>query len=166
MIKHEARQLAQIELELRVGRRSLFVTADRGLRETLGALRIGSVWNAVISHLGLIQLVDLLLGVEAEPRSLARVLWGIMEYNEHAAMRDYFIDLALKRRDEALVMTLPEIIDEFVRGAERSAKLEGIRFYTKQVEDKAKAARFLDRFEQQFFEKMAEAVRRRRMQSN
>ncbi len=165
LIKHEARQLAQIELELRAGRKSLFVTADRGLRETLGNLRLGAVWNVVISHLGLVQLVDLLLGVEAEPRSLARVLWGIMEYNEHAAMRDYFIDLALKRQDEALAMTLPQIIEEFVGEAQKSAKLEGIRFFTRNVEDKAKAARFLDRFELQFFEKLAEAVRHRKLQA-
>ncbi|HEX9224778.1 MAG TPA: SIR2 family protein [Candidatus Acidoferrales bacterium] len=164
LIEHEALQLAQIEMELKVGRRSYFVTADKGLREIVNTIRLGNVWNVVISHLGLVQLTDLLLGVDAEPRSLARALWGIMEVDDHAALRDYFIDLALKKRDEALVMTLPQILNEFVEQAEKAAKLEGVRFFTKQLEDKAKAARFLDRFEKQFFENMAEAVRRRKAQ--
>lgn len=164
LVEHEALQLALIELELDVGRRTLFVTADKALREIVNTIRMGTAWNVVISHLGLVQLTDLLLGVDAEPRSLARVLWGVMEIDEHAALRDYFIDLALKKYDEALVMTLPQIIGEFVSDAERAAKQEGVKFFTKQVEDKAKAARFLDRFEAQFFEKMAETIRRRKAQ--
>lgn len=162
LIQHEAKQLAQIELELKLGRRALFVTADRSLREILGLIRLGGAWNVVISHLGLVQLIDLLLGVDAEPRSFARVLWGILEVEEHAALRNYFIDLALKRYDEALVMALPEIVDEFATDAERAAKLEAIHFSARKIEDKAKAARFLDRFEKQFYEKMAEAVQRRK----
>ena len=79
-------------------------------------------------------------------------------------MRDYFVDLALKTFDEARVMTLPQIIGEFVSEAERAAKQEGVKFSTKRVEDKAKAARFLDRFEGKFFENMAEAIRRRKAQ--
>ena len=165
LIEHEARQLAQIELELKQGWRSYFVTADKGLREILALTRPGMAWNVVISHLGLVQLIDLLLGVDVEPRSLARLLWGIMEVDEHASLRNYFVDLALKRRDEALVMTLPEIIDRFVEDAERAAKLERVKFFTKSVEDKAKAARFLDRFEENFFAGMAEVVQRRRKQN-
>ena len=162
LIQHEALQLAQIELELKLGRNTYFVTADRALREILNSIRLGTAWNVVISHLGLVQLTDLLVGVDADPRSLARVLWGIMEVDEHAALRDYFIDLAIRKHDEVLVMTLPEIIEEFVPEAEKAAGLEGVKFFTKRVEDKAKAARFLDRFEEQFFEKMADAVNRRR----
>ena len=164
LVEHEALQLAQIELEMAVGRRTLFVTADKTLREIVNTIRLGTVWNVVMSHLGLVQLTDLLLGVDAEPRSLARVLWGIMEIHEHAALRDYFIDLALRKYDEALVMTLPQIIEEFVSDAERAANQEGVKFFTKQVADTVKAARFLDRFEVQFFEKMADIIRKRKGQ--
>lgn len=164
LIEHEAKQLAQLELELKTGRHCYFVTADKALREIVGLIRPGSVWNVVISHLGLVQLADLLLGVDADPRSLARLLWGIMDIDEHTALRDYFIDLALRRHDEALAMTIPQIIEEFVGDAEKAAKLERVKFFTRAVEDKAKAARFLDRFEKQFFEKMEEALRRRKAQ--
>ncbi len=164
LIEHEARQLAQIELDLKQGWRSYFVTADKELREILALSRPGMAWNVVISHLGLVQLIDLLLGVDVEPRSLARVLWGVMELDEHASLRNYFVDLALKTRDEALVMTLPQIIDRFVVDTERAAKLEGVKFFTKGVKDKAKAARFLDRCEVNFFAGMAEVVQRRRKQ--
>ena len=133
-------------------------------REIVGLIRPGSVWNAVISHLGLVQLADLLVGVDADPRSFARLLWGILDVDEHTALRDYFIDLALRRHDEALAMTIPQIIEEFVGDAEKAVKLERVRFFTRAVEDKAKAARFLDRFEKHFFEKMEEAVRRRKVQ--
>ncbi len=164
LVEHEALQLAQIELELGVRRRTIFVTADKALRQIVNTIRLGTAWNVVTSHLGLVQLTDLLLGVEAEPQSLARILWGPMEVDAHAALRDYFIDLALKKYDEALVMTLPEIIGEFVSEAERAAKLEKVRFFTREVEDKAVAARFLDRFEAQFFEKMADVIRKRKAQ--
>lgn len=166
LIDHEATQLTQLELELKSGRRTYFVTADKALREIVGLVRMGISWNVTISHLGLIQLTDLLVGIEAEPISLARALWAISEMDEKAALRDYLVDLVLKKRDAAMVMALPEIIDTFVMDAERAAKIEGIRFFTRDEEDKANAARFLDRFEEEFFRYMAEAVVRHKKAEN
>lgn len=166
LIEHEAHQLALIQLELQAGRGTYFVTADRALREIVNTIRLGAVWNVVISHLGLVELTDLLLGVDAEPRSLARVMWGVVEVDEHARLRDYFTNLALRTYDDALVMTLPEILNEFVEETENEAKLEGVKLFTRDVHDKAKEARFLDRRETSFFENMAEAISRRKTQGD
>ncbi len=164
LVRHEALQLALVELEVGEGLGTYFVTADKSLRSIVTTIRLGRAWNVVISHLGLVQLTDLLLGVEADPRSLARLMWGVVEVDGHAAVRDYFVDLALRKYDEALVMALPEIMEDLVSEAEKAARLEGVDFFGKRTEDRAKAARFLDRFEARFFENMAEAVRKRKAQ--
>lgn len=164
LVDHEAKQLSLIEAELSHGRKSFFVTADKNLRGIVTRTRIGSAWHAVLSHYGLLELVDLLVGVELDPQSLSRFLWGIVEIDEQAALRDYFIERALKRYDEALVMSLPEIVDDFVQDTARAAEVQKISFYSRNVEDKAKAAKFLDRYEEQFFTNWAELVRLRRQQ--
>lgn len=164
LIEHEALQLALLESELEAGRSSYFVTADKTLREIVSTTRQGRSWNVVISHVGLVQLADLLLGVEAEPRSLASLMWGIVEVDEHSSLRNYFVNLALKTYDEAIVMNVPQIIEQFADLAEREAKLEGLDLISNLLNDRAKTARFLDRFENEFFQSMAKVIRRRKAQ--
>ncbi|MFY9585529.1 MAG: hypothetical protein WAR21_13670 [Candidatus Acidiferrales bacterium] len=140
------------------------MTADNALREILNVVRPGIVWNVVISNFGFVELVDLLLGLDVDPPSFARFIWGIIELDEKAHFRNYFIDVAVKTMDEATLMALPEILDSLVDEAQKVAKEWRVRFFTKKLKDKAQGARFLDRLEDEFHAKMGEALERRRRQ--
>jgi len=166
LIEHEAKQLTQIEVELDRGQHSIFVTADNRLRRILNEERIGKVWNVVLSNFALVGLVELLVGLRTEPEGLARFLWGIAELDEVATLRDFFITRAAKKYDEALLMTLPQFTDELARSAAKNAKLEGINFWSRDIDQKAKAARFLDRLEKEFYSNMAKVIRHSKQQNN
>jgi hypothetical protein len=158
LIRDEAHQLARLRSELESGRRVLFVSADNRLRRLAVGPVLGYVGGAIVSHLALVQLIDLLVGVEAEPRSLARLLWGVRHVDDKMAIRNYLVDLALQRYDEAMVMSLPMILEAVVEHSSEEARREGLPFWGREPEDQARVARFLDRVEDQFFEAMTEAV--------
>ena len=66
--QHEANQLALLEQAIEAGRRPVFVTADAKLRRAVRASgRLRPLMDSLISHLGLIQLVDLLVGLRVDP---------------------------------------------------------------------------------------------------
>ncbi len=158
LITDEARQLATLIADLQAGQRTLFVSADRRLRRLAVGPVLGYVGGAIVSHVALFQLVDLLVGVEAEPRSVARFLWGVHYLDNEMALRNYFVDLALQRHEEAMVMPLPMIVEAVAAHAADQAERQQIRFWTRVPEDQARASRFLDQVEDQFFEAMSEAV--------
>ncbi len=165
LVEHEARQVAMLELELRSGRKSYFFTADKTLRGILGDIRLGAAWNVVISNRGLIHIADLLVGIDSDPGSIVRSLWAISELDAERALREYFVNRVLKKYDEAMVLALPQIIDRIVEQAKHAVRVERINFFGTEVSEKVKAKNFLDRFEEQFFEAMAEELEKRKRQS-
>lgn len=166
LILHEIRQLAQLEFDLRNGHHSYFVTADRRLRDTISLSRPGVAWNAVISNHGLVQLIDLMVGLRLEPRSHSRMVWAIAEMDQVSVLKDYFVSLALKKHDEALLMAIPEIIDLLVDKAEKEARVEKIKLRSRSTKERARAKKFLDRFEEEIFDALAEEIKRRRRQES
>ena len=163
LVQNEALQLAKLSEELAVGRRVLFVSADRRLRRLVGAPSFGAVGGAIISHVGLVQLIDLLIGANADARSLSRLFWGVHALDEKEALREYLTHLALRKMEETSTLSLPEILDKVVERASARAASEGIRLLDeRKVEDLARSTAFLDRVADEFFEAMNEAVERRK----
>jgi len=164
LIKHEARQLARIKGDLDRGDRPVFVSADNRLRKAAIGPVLGEAGGAILSHLGLIQMIDFFVGMKSEPTSLARLLWGIgfLEEQDSArlTLRRYFTDRALQAYDSAFVLKLPEVLDKVVHEAAVAAREEGIRLDMQR--DQAKTAKFIDRFEDGFFRHMNEAVEKLR----
>jgi hypothetical protein len=158
LIADEARQLAKLKEELEGGRRSVFVSADRRLRRLAVGPVLGYAGAATVSHVGLVELVDLLVGVRTDGPSLARLIWGVHAHDQRLAVRNYLVDLALGRRDEAMVMSLPTILDAVVEAAGGEAEREGLMFWSRAPEEQARVAKYLDRVEDKFFEAMDEAV--------
>jgi len=163
LIRNEALQLARLCDELAMNRRVVFVSADRRLRRLVGGPRFGGVGGAIVSHVGLVQLIDLLIGANADPRGLSRLFWGVHSLDEKEALREYLTNLALRRMEEASTLTLPEIVDKVVERASARAASEGIRLLDeRRVEDLARSTAFLDRVEDEFFELMREAVEKQK----
>jgi len=163
LIEHEASQLARLSTDLSAGIRSVFVTADTRLQRIARQGIDQRVVGAIISHLGLIQLVDLLVGIEADSKSLARMMWAIRAADTEFLLRRYFVDLALPELHATLqTKTLAAIVDDLVPQMAKDGRLEKIHFTAPlySLHDHAVTARFLDRFENRFFENMREAIER------
>lgn len=160
LIEHEARQLTRLVLDLKYGIRAIFVTADERLRRLAADIVTREVGHAIISHRGLVQLIDMLVGVKSDPVSLARLIWGGGLDDEAAMIRDYYTALALQHYNDAMAMTLPEVLNAFVPEVIRASEREGVDLFPGgNVESKSRTARFLDRFEDQFYASMAEVIR-------
>jgi hypothetical protein len=163
LIEHEAAQLTRLSTDLSAGIRSVFVTADARLQRIARQGIDQRVVGAIVSHLGLIQLVDLLVGIQVDAKSLARMMWAIRAADTEFLLRRYFVDLALPELQATLqTKTLAGIVDDLVPEMTKGGRLERIRFTPPvySVRDHAVTARFLDRFENRFFENMREAIER------
>jgi hypothetical protein len=169
LINHEAAMLTRLVLDMEAGRKPLFVTADRRLMGLCQGPILGRCANAMVSHLGFIQLVDLVFGIETDRRALARLIWSIgrgrSDEDERIAIRNYLIDVALQHYDDALAMAMWEVVDKFSDEAAAAAKAEGISMFPENEDSRARTAAFLDRFEQDFFKNMAEVIKRREMEA-
>jgi hypothetical protein len=76
LIEHEGKQLAQLSVDAEQGRRSLFVTADARLRRLAVGPVLGRAGSVTISHIALVQLIDMLVGIKSDPTSFGRLLWA------------------------------------------------------------------------------------------
>jgi len=164
LIDHEAMQLARLMLDMQAGRKPLFVTADRRLMGLCRGPILGTCADAMVSHLGFVQLVDLLLGVKTDKRALGRLMWSVGFSDERTAIRNYLIDLALQHYDDARAMAMWEVVDVIADEATEAAEVQGVTMFPTREEDKARTAAFLDRFEQDYYKNMAEVVRKREAQ--
>ncbi len=162
LIDHEALQLTQLSLDIKNGQKPLFVTADKRLMSLLNRGSLEGLEKHLVSHLGLIQLIDLVIGLGDNPdkRALARLMWSVEYSEEETSIMNYLIDLALRYVDEAKTMAMWEVVDEIVQNASKEAEDEGISLSLKygSQQDRARLAKFLDRFEDDFFAKMNEVI--------
>ncbi|MFP3754145.1 SIR2 family protein [Cupriavidus sp. SIMBA_020] len=163
LIEHDAIQLAALARDLDEGKRSVFVTADKGLREIVGTIRGSTVAEHMISHIGLTQLVDLLVGDGAESRSLAHLMWDARVSEKANDVRQYFTALCLQSYDEAMAMELPSLVEEFSDRVIREAKRTGIN--VEAGGDDRKLFTIAGTFEDDFFNAMRNQIEKRNKQA-
>lgn len=158
--EHEADQILLLERDIRQRRRPLFVTADMQLQRIVRELRAFShISSAVVSQFGFIGLVDIMVGLTADKRSLARLMWAVPRTEAQHQVRDYFIARVLKEYDAALATAMHRVIDNIVDETVQAAKIEGVSLSGgEHVEDIARTAKLLDRYEEQFFKLMREEI--------
>lgn len=163
LIKHEARQLTLLSNARVAGRRAYFITADKKLRAIVDQEVFGGLRDALLSPMSFVQLIDLLVGVDVQPSSLARVFWSVRAVDEEGVLRNYLLDLALKNYDAALLLDMGEVLDRTIYTAKKHALLEDIQLMPSDVGDEnaGKTTRFLDRVEESFFSEMAKEMKRR-----
>ena len=167
LIAHEARQLARLRRDQRAGSRSLFVSADNRLKRATSGHILGPVGDQIVSHVGLVMLLDFLVGLNTSDASLSRLMWGVRaledELNNFLGLRAYFTDIALQELDEVKALALPEVLDKLIAEidvAERGGAMSG-RIRRGRGADQAENAKMLDRFEKRFNEFMREAIEKR-----
>jgi hypothetical protein len=162
LIEHEARQLLRVKLDLDKRYRVLFVTMDNKLRRFSTGPVLGYAGSALITNSAFVQLIDLLIGLNSQSDSMARLLWGSFLSDDTLVIINYFTNLALNKYDEAMAMTISEVLDTFVPYVAGKAKQEGLNISPGgDIEHKIRLSEFMDRFEDEFYEEMAKIIRKR-----
>lgn len=163
VIRHDASQLAVINAELHDGVRTMFVSADRGIRFALEYEGFSAISNSMMTHLGLAQLVELLVGQLPASRGLASLFWMSPVSDDTSRIRSYLIALALREHDAALAMGMSEVVNEIAEDAGMELARKRLRLDSDASNDRAEVNKTLERYESSFFQKInAEANRIRR----
>lgn len=160
VIRHDAFQLAILNRDIEEGRRSVFVTADRLLRVALDKKGFGYLNSATITHLGLAQLIELLVGKVAEPRGLASLLWMSDVSSETERVRNYLLNIALAEHDAALAMVMTDVVDALVEDFGFEMERKDLSLEPAGKEDRASLHASLERVESQFYARMRREVER------
>jgi GNAT superfamily N-acetyltransferase len=163
-VRHDAIQLAILDEDRRKGIRSLLVSADRRLRESLRNSRLVYLANGIITGLALTQLIDLMVGNAADDRGLTMLYWASHISTGTDAVRNFLIDKALDQYDEAIAMQMGDLVDGIAQEAAREADRRGIDLTNGQRPDVASAIQFVGTFEDKFYTGMREIIERRRSQ--
>lgn len=162
VVRHDAVQLAILNADLAEQRRSVFVSADRGIRFALQSDGYGAVANSVLTHLGLTQMVELLVGRLASPRGVASLLWMSPVSSDSERIRSYLVGLALREHSVAAAMYLPDVIGEIVEDAGFELQRKNLKLETDSRGDRTEIGRVLERYEKDFFKKMNAEIDRRK----
>lgn len=155
LISHDAVQLSALHRDIEKGQRSLLISADRTLRTKIGKGEFADLANIIVSPLGLTQLIDLLLGGAPESRALGSMMWFAKSSEATSHVRNYLVDLALKKYQEALSMEMHRMIDDISEDVAAAAEKEHISIPPDQ-RDKRKLWRLLEQFEDKFYANMRE----------
>jgi hypothetical protein len=158
--KHEGCQVALMRSAVEKGRRVLLVTADKLLRRAVAQSPYSYLRDSFMSPRNLVQLVDLLVGVEVNPNSLSRLLWTVRIADERAAIKDYLISRALPHYNAALLLKMNDLLDGYVERILKEAKLEEIDLVPTRTAQKIATSKFMDRVEDQIFASLAEEVKK------
>lgn len=163
-VRHDAVQLTAIDEDRKRGVRSIFVTADRTLRQYVGSSKYPSLATNMLSNVGLAQLVEILIGGQnnGAALSMSHLLWSAKVSSDLEIARNYFIDLALDKYDEAIAMNMGDVVQSIAHAASTEAKAKGISLVQPNEKDKLPAARLLGQFEDRFFEGLKDVIERRR----
>lgn len=160
VIRHDATQLAILNAELQGGVRTMFVSADRGIRFALEYEGYSNISNSMMTHLGLAQLVELLIGRLPAARGLVSLLWMSRVSDDTSRIRNHLIALALKEHDAALSMAMSDLVNEISEDAGMELSRKRLHLDAENENDRREVNQTLERYESSFFQKMhAEAMR-------
>lgn len=157
---HEARVLKKLRDDIRSGQRSYLVTDDKKLRV---AVQMGKNWEIqenVISHLSLIQLIDLTVGNRVDANVLNSIVWSMRIVDDKMFLRNYLIARIEKQYDAAMLLSMPKMLDAFVERATKEAKQEGVEINPTRDSNKGRTTRFVRRIESEFYEEMAREIKK------
>jgi len=158
LIEHDAKQVAVLNYDHKHGQRSVFVTADKRLREMVAQGGYNNIAEYMVTNIGLTQMVDLLAGSPTEPRALTTLLWGGRASTKTEEMRQYLVSLALREYDDAIAMEMPAIVERIAEDAVMAADRAGIDMDADDPREREKFFRFVGTFEDKFFEAIREKI--------
>jgi len=154
LIEHDAAQLAALETDVQKGVRALFVTADKALTGIIHDSEHHSISSNIISHAGLIQLIELLVGTSSETRGTSQIMWSTRITDEADHIHNYLVSAALHEYHDALSMDVRNLINEMSEDISFEMQKNNAHIASKNQSERKEAFRILGRFENRFFEKL------------
>jgi hypothetical protein len=162
LIEHDAQQLSILDDQMRKGERSLFVTADRALHTAISEGPFSALTGMMLSHVALIQFIDLLLGGVTDTTGAAELLWSARISDRANAVRSYFTTRGLEQYDQAMAMEMPKIVEKFSEIASRELDRQGVDLDAEDPKARANAIRNLGGLEKNYLAGMRQAVEKLR----
>ncbi len=164
LIEHDAYQLSGLAKDRAAGRRVILVTADKGLREAVRNSAYSQLGENMVSHVGLTQMIDLLIGLPRETRGLTGLIWGARVSQKTEALRAYLIALGLEKYDEALAMEMPSVVERIAEEMNDALVRAHLDPESQDPSVRAKAFKMMGGYEKGFFEGMKDTIERRQRQ--
>jgi hypothetical protein len=154
LIEHDALQLSMLQEDLLQGHRSILVSADRQLRQFVGAGPFSGLTDSMMSHVGLIQFIELMLGGVPEDSNLTKLLWSTRQSDQLTNIRNYYVNLAMNAYDAAMLLAMPKILEELTTESDRELTRLNESLESTDPRAKVRAYKVLRSFEENFFQKM------------
>ena len=161
LIEHDAVQISSLHSDQQQNKRSIFVTADKRLREMVARGKYKFLVEHMVSNIGLTQMIDLLVGNPGESRGLANMLWTAKSSTKTEEVRQYLVALALQEYDDAMAMEMPAVVEQIAEEAVAEAERLGLRLDTDDASDRRRFLQFVGTFEDKFFGAIRERIERR-----
>lgn len=158
LLEHDALQLGLLEADRRRGERSVFVTADRRLHDDIEDKRYEHLREAMMSHIGLLQLIDLLVGLKADKRQVGALLWSNTVSDRTQKIRSYLVAEALEQYDAGLAMGMHQIVEAHADRIARELDRSGADLDAQDPRRRAEAFKTLGTLESGFFRGMKAAM--------
>lgn len=163
LIQHDALQLSILDSEIGRLERAILVTADRSLQEAVAKdKQVSYLTEVMISHVGLVQLIELLLGRLAEGAGLADLLWSARITNQALSLHSYLVTKGLQQYDEGISLTMSKIVESCTEEADAELRRANIDLEADDPEKRARAFKRLGSLERTYMEGMRQAVEKRR----
>jgi CheY-specific phosphatase CheX len=115
----------------------------------------GHLAQGMVSHVGIVQFVDLLVGLKGDERVLGELLWSSKVSERSQRIRSYLTLEALSKYDEALAMTMHEVVETQSDAIARQMERDGTDLEATEPKARIKS---LGTFEENFFAGMSEAI--------
>jgi len=158
LVEHDALQLSLLDSDCQKGERTLFVTADRQLYEDISGTQFGHLAEVMVSHVGIIQLVDLLVGLKGGDRVLGELLWSGKVSERAQRVRSYLTIEALAKYDAGLAMSMHDVVEAQSEKIVEQLERSGADLEAHDPKARVKALRSLGTLEANFFAGMSEAI--------
>lgn len=162
LIRHDATQLAALHEDEEVGIKSIFVSADKRLREVVSGGKFSNLANYMVSHIGLTQIIDLLVGNPVESKGLSRMLWSGKLSEKTEQVRNYLIDIALNEYDDAVAMEMNKVVDSIAEDIIIEADKNNINIPPNTAKEEEGLIKILGTYEDIYFANMRELIEKRR----
>lgn len=162
LLEHDALQLSLLDGDCHKGERALFITADRQLYEDIFGTQFGHLTEFMVSHIGIIQLIDLLVGLKGHDRALGELLWSNQVSERAQRVRSYLTVEALNKYDAALALNMHAVIDAQSEEIAKELERLGADLDTHDPKARVKAFKSLGTLEANFFEGMSDAIEKLR----
>ena len=158
LLEHDALQLRLLAMDAAKGERSVFVTADRRLGDDVSDRAFVYLRDSMISHVGLLQLIDLLVGLKVDKREVGVLLWNSTVSDKTQKMRSYLVAEALEQHDAAMAMEMHRVVELHAEKIVKELDRVGLDLDSHSPRKRVEAFRTLGTLEKGFFSGMREAI--------